>query len=66
MMRMPEELDPRSLVGRPVKQAREIAERSGYVVQVIPADFGGITLDLMPGRIRLITEGDRVTDVILN
>jgi hypothetical protein len=29
-------------------------------------DFGGVTLDLMPGRIWLITEGNRVTDVIFH
>lgn len=61
MMRMPEELDPKRLVGRPVREAREIAERSGYVVQVIPADWGDVTLDLVPGRIRL-TLGERPQD----
>jgi hypothetical protein len=66
MKPMPEELDPRSLVGLPVSQAREIAERSGYSVQVIPANLGGVTLNLVPGRIRLITEGDRVTEVIFH
>lgn len=64
MKRMQEELDPRILVGLPMREAREIAERAGYFVQLIRSDGGGVTLDLLPGRIRLISEGDQVTDAM--
>jgi hypothetical protein len=62
MGRMKDELDARSLIGRPADEAREIAERYGYAVQVVPRNRPGVTLDLRPGRIRLITEGTLVTD----
>jgi hypothetical protein len=62
---MAEKLDPESLVGLHFEEAKEIAERHGYVVQVLhpvaPPLKWGFTLDLRAGRIRLITDGERVT-----
>jgi hypothetical protein len=57
-------LDPGILVGRPADEAREIAERHGYVVRVVDRDRGGVTLDLLPGRVHLISDGAQVTDVV--
>ena len=60
MLRHEDELDVRSLVGLAPSEAQEIAERYGYTVQV--ASPGGIvTFDLRPGRIKLTTDGARVT-----
>lgn len=62
---MTEKLDPQSLVGLPFEEAQAIAERHGYTVQVLhpvaPPAKRAFTLDLRAGRIRLITDGQRVT-----
>ena len=62
---MTEKLDPQSLVGLHFKEAKETAERHGYVVQVLhpvaPPLKRGFTLDFRAGRIRLVTDGERVT-----
>jgi hypothetical protein len=60
---MNEKLDPAALVGRPVAEAREIAERHGYTVRVITPGQTAITLDLRGNRINLVTDGTRVTKV---
>jgi hypothetical protein len=58
---MSEQLDPESLVGLTVQEASQIAEQHGYVVEVSPVGQRGYTLDLRPGRIRLVSDGTRVT-----
>lgn len=62
---MGERLDPESLVGLHFEEAKEIVERHGYVAQVLhpvaPPLKQGLTLDLRAKRIRLITDGERVT-----
>lgn len=62
---MTEKLDPGSLVGLHFEEAKEIAERHGYVVEVLhpvaPPLKRGFTLNLRTGRIRLLTDGERVT-----
>jgi hypothetical protein len=63
MRRMNEKLNPATLVGRPVDEAREIAKRHGYIVRVITPDHTGVTLDLRGNRINLVTDGTRVTKV---
>jgi len=63
MRKMSEKLDPATLVGRPVAEAREIAERHGYTVRVIAPDQTAVTLDLRRNRINLVTDGTRVTRV---
>lgn len=56
-----DEFDPGSLVGLVASEAKEIAERHGYTVQIVPPG-GGVTLDLRAGRINLTTDGTRVTN----
>jgi hypothetical protein len=62
---MAEKLDPESLVGLHFEEAKEIAERHGYMVQVLhpvePPLKRAFTLDLRANRIRLLTDGERVT-----
>jgi hypothetical protein len=60
MLRKENELDIESLVGLPPSEAREIAERYGYTVQVV-GPGGAVTFDLRSGRVKLTTDGARVT-----
>ena len=59
----PTRLEIGSLIGRTPDEAREIAEAHGYAVQVVPQD-AGVTLDIVPGRVRLITDGNSVTEAL--
>jgi hypothetical protein len=61
MLRKEDELDVRSLVGLAPSEAKEIAERYGYTVQLV-GPGGAVTADLRAGRINLTTDGTRVTN----
>ena len=58
---MDHKLDPESLVGLVVSEAKETAERHGYAVEIFPPGRSAFTLDLRPGRMRLVTDGTMVT-----
>jgi hypothetical protein len=60
MLRKENELHLGSLVGLAPSKAKEIAERYGYTVQIVPPG-GGVRLDLRAGRVNLTTDGTHVT-----